>query len=220
MSDLTLSVQTGRPRGSRAARRLRAERKIPGVVYGLGSEPLPVAVDRRELRLALTTDAGLNALLDLQLEGRSEMAVVKEVQRHPVRREVTHIDFLRVDPDARIDVEVPIHTTGEATLVTQEEGIAELRLTSLLVSVKPTDIPDEVVVDISDMTLDRTITVDDLSLPGSVEVVTPGDQVVVSAELTRAALVEEEVAEGEEAAEGAEGEGAEGEAAEASADEE
>lgn len=172
MSDLTLSVQTGRPRGSRAARRLRAERKIPGVVYGLGSEPLPVAVDRRELRLALTTDAGLNALLDLQLEGRSEMAVVKEVQRHPVRREVTHIDFLRVDPDARIDVEVPIHTTGEATLVTQEEGIAELRLTSLLVSVKPTDIPDEVVVDISDMTLDRTITVDDLSLPGSVEVVT------------------------------------------------
>lgn len=220
MSDLTLSVQTGRPRGSRSARRLRAEAKIPGVVYGLGSEPLPVAVDRRELRLALTTDAGLNALLDLQLEGRSEMAVVKEVQRHPVRREVTHVDFLRVDPDARIDVEVPIHTTGEATLVTQEEGIAELRLTSLLVSVKPTDIPDEVVVDISDMTLDRTITVDDLSLPGSVEVVTPGDQVVVSAELTRAALVEEEVAEGEEAAEGAEGEGAEGEAAEASADEE
>ncbi len=207
MSDLTLSVQTGRPHGSRAARRLRAENKVPGVVYGLGTEPIPVAVDRRDLRLALTTDAGLNALLDLQLEGGSEMAVVKEVQRHPVRREVTHVDFLRVDPDARIEVEVPIHTTGEATLVTQEDGIAELRLTSVLVSVKPTEIPDVVEVDISEMTLDRTITVDDLDLPASVDVVTPGDQVVVSAELTRAALVEEAA------------EGAEGEAAEASGDE-
>ncbi len=151
------------------------------------------------------TEAGLNALLDLDIDGSVEMAVVKEIQRHPVRREVTHIDFLRVDPDARIDVEIPIHTTGEAALVTQEEGIAELRLTSLHVSVKPTDIPEGIVVDISEMTLDRTITVADLELPANVDVVTPADQVVVSAELTRAALVEEEPVEDEEAEE-AEGE--------------
>lgn len=214
MSDVKLSVKTGRPRGSRAARRLRAEQLIPGVVYGLGSEPLAVSVPKRELRRALNTDAGLNALLDLDLGDSSEMAVVKEVQRHPLRREVTHVDFLRVDPDARIDVEVPIHTVGEAEAVTQEEGIAELRLTALLISVKPTEIPDEVVVDISDMTLDRTITVADLDLPAAVDVLTPEDQVVVSAELTRAALVEEEELEGEEGEEGAEGEGAEGEGAE------
>jgi large subunit ribosomal protein L25 len=97
---------------------------------------------------------------------------------------VTHIDFLRVDPEARIEFEVPIRTEGEASLVTAEDGIAELRLTSLLVSVKPTDIPDEVVVDISEMTMDRTITVADLELPAEVDVVTPQDQVVVSAEIT------------------------------------
>ncbi len=224
MPDVKLSVQPGREQGSRASRRLLAENSVPGVVYGLGTEPVAVSVGRRELRVALTTDAGLNALLDLELEGKQEMAVVKEIQRHPVRREVTHIDFLRVDPDARIDVEVPIHTVGEAELVTQEEGIAELRLTTLVVSVKPTDIPETILVDISEMTMDKTITVADLDLPPEVDIVTPADQVIVSAELTRAALVEDdEVLEGEEGeeGEGAEGaEGAEGEGAEDSGSDE
>lgn len=205
MSEYKLTVSTGRSVGSRSARRLRHERQVPGVVYGLGEDAVAVSVDASDLRKALTTDAGLNALLDLDVAGKHELAVVKDLQRHPVRREVTHIDFLRVDPDARIEVEIPIHTEGEAEKVHQEDGIAVLRLTSLLVSVKPADIPDEVVVDISEMTMDTTITVDDLELPASVDVVTPGEEVIVSAEITRAALVEEEAAEeGEEAEEGAE----------------
>ena len=209
MSQFKLSVTTGRAEGSRASRRLRTERQVPGVVYGLGADPISVSVDASDLRRALTTDAGLNALLDLDVAGDNEMAVVKDLQRHPVRRDVVHVDFLRVDPEARIEVEVPIHTEGEADKVHQEDGIAVLRLSSLLVSVKPTDIPDEVVVDISELTMDSTITVEDLDLPENVDVVTPGDEVIVSAELTRAALVEEEPAEGEA--------GEEGEAAEASA---
>lgn len=208
MSQYKLTLTTGRSTGSRAARRQRTDKLVPGVVYGLGSDPLSVSVDGADLRRALTTDAGLNALLDLDVDGAHEMAVVKDLQRHPVRREVTHVDFLRVDPNARIEVEVPIHTVGEAEKVTQEEGIAVLRLTSLLVSVKPTEIPDEVVVDISDMTMDSTITVGDLNLPGSVDIVTPADEAIVSAELTRAALVEEVLEE----TEGEEGEAAEGEA--------
>ena len=209
MSQFKLSVTTGRAEGSRASRRLRTERQVPGVVYGLGADPISVSVDASDLRRALTTDAGLNALLDLDVAGDHEMAVVKDLQRHPVRRDVVHVDFLRVDPEARIEVEVPIHTEGEADKVHQEDGIAVLRLSSLLVSVKPTDIPDEVVVDISELTMDSTITVEDLDLPANVDVVTPGDEVIVSAELTRAALVEEEPAEGEA--------GEEGEAAAASA---
>lgn len=210
MSEFKIILTTGRPNGSRSARRMRADNLVPGVVYGLGTDPLPVSVQGSDLRRALTTDAGLNALLDLDVDGSHEMAVVKEIQRHPVRREVIHIDFLRVDPDARIEVEVPIHTVGEAEKVHQEDGIAVLRLNSVLVSVKPTDIPGQVVVDIAEMTMDTTITVADLDLPSEVDVVTPGDEVVVSAEITRAALVEVEVAEGEEGEEGEAGEGAEG----------
>lgn len=204
MSEVKLVAHRGREQGTRASRRLRAQNRIPAVVYGLGGPSTPVFVDRRELRVALTTDAGLNALLDLDVEGESELAVVKEIQRHPVRREVIHVDFLRVDRDAAIEVDVPIHVEGEATLVTQEDGIAEQRLMSVTVKMKPTEIPDGFTVDISDMTLDKTITVGDLELPAGVELVTPEDQVIVSAELTRAALVQDEeeaLAEGEEAEE-------------------
>lgn len=210
MSEFKITLTTGRPNGSRAARRIRGDNLVPGVVYGLGTDALAVSVQGSDLRRALTTDAGLNALLDLDVDGSHELAVVKEIQRHPVRREVIHIDFLRVDPNARIEVEVPIHTVGDAELVHQEDGIAVLRLNSVLVSVKPTDIPDGVVVDISEMTMDTTITVEDLDLPAEVDVVTPGDEVVVSAEITRAALVEEVVIEGEEGEEGEGGEDAEG----------
>lgn len=219
MSEFKLTLTTGRQQGSRSSRRLRGTRTIPGVVYGLGAESVPVSIDSGALRRALTTDAGLNALLDLDVNGSHEMAVVKDIQRHPVRREVIHVDFLRVDPNALIEVEVPIRTEGEAELVHQEDGIAVLRLNSLLVNVKPTEIPDEVIVDISEMTMDTTITVDDLDLPAGLEIVTPGDEVVVSAEITRAALVEDEEVEGEEGAE-PEAEGvAEGGDAEESSDE-
>lgn len=213
MPEVKLTAHTGRAQGSRSSRRLRAENQIPGVVYGLGGDPVAVTVDRRELRHALTTDAGLNALLDLDVDGDAELAVIKDIQRHPVRREVSHIDFLRVDRNATIEVDIPIHIEGEAALVTQEDGIAEQRLMSVTVSVKPGDIPDGFTVDISDMTLDKTITVADLELPEGVAVVTPEDQVIVSAELTRAALVEEEEegeGEGEAGAEGAAPEGGEG----------
>jgi large subunit ribosomal protein L25 len=201
MSEIKLIAHAGRELGTRPSRRLRAESRIPGVIYGLGRPSVTVSVDRRDVRLALSTDAGLNALLDLEVDGSTELAVVKEVQRHPVRREVIHIDFLRVDRDAAIEVDIPIHIEGEATRVTQENGIAEQRLMAVTVKVKPAEIPDSITVDISDMTLDRTITVAELDLPAGVEVVTPGDQAVVSAELTRAALVAESGEEGEGAAE-------------------
>jgi large subunit ribosomal protein L25 len=196
MSEVKLIANTGRELGTRPSRRLRSESRIPGVVYGLGRDSVTVSVDHRDLRIALSTDAGFNALLDLEIDGATELTVVKDLQRHPVRRDVIHVDFLRVDRDATIEVDVPIHVEGEATAVTQENGIAEQRLMAVTVKVKPADIPDGITVDISEMTLDRTITVGELELPPGVELVTPEDQVVVSAELTRAAMVVES-AEGE-----------------------
>jgi large subunit ribosomal protein L25 len=193
-------------RGTRAARRSRAAGRVPAVVYGLGADPVAVTVDRRELRRALSTDAGSNALLDLDVDGTPQLAVVKDVQRHPVRREVTHVDFLRVDVDARIDVDVPVHLEGEASAITQAGGITEQRLTLVTVSVKPTDIPEFLSVDISGMTLDTVVTVAELELPEGVEMVTPGEQPVVTASLTRAAVAD--TGEGEGEGEGEAGEGA------------
>ena len=113
--DITLVAEPGRPTGTSASRRLRATGKVPAVLYGRGAEPRAITVDWRDLRLALTTDKGLNALINLDVEGTRTPAIVKEMQRHPVRRDVLHIDFLAVDVDKPIATDVPIVLEGEPT---------------------------------------------------------------------------------------------------------
>src|SRR5262245_37291291 len=125
MAEITVTADTGRPTGSRASGRLRAEGKVPGDVYGLrrGAGPVPEAW--REPRHARRREAGRNALIDLHVDGGSELVMVKELQRHPVRRDVLHVDFLRVSRDQELTVDVPISVTGEATRVLAAEGIVE-----------------------------------------------------------------------------------------------
>src|SRR5215213_7970318 len=114
MAEITLPVESGRPIGSRSSGRLRAAGKIPGVIYGHGIEPLPVSVEQRALRAALTTDAGLNALLNLQVDGASHLTLARELQRHPVRHNVIHVDFQIVRRDEVMSVDVPINLVGDA----------------------------------------------------------------------------------------------------------
>ena len=143
---------------------------------------------RSDLRTALSTDAGRNALVTINVDGESIVAVVKEMQRHPVRRDVTHIDFLKVDPTRPIEVEIPIRLVGEAKQVTVNGGMTEQRINDLLVLVRPDDIPDAIEVDISEMTLETILTVSDLVLPEGTTALAEPQQAVVTAELTRAAV--------------------------------
>src|SRR5690606_27158053 len=106
--------------GTRTARRIRAEGKVPGVVYGMGADPIPLSVSWRDLRAALVTEQGLNAIIHLDIEGSTTPTLVKDIQRHKVRRDVLHVDFIRVDLDKTVDVEVAIHIEGEARAVMQE----------------------------------------------------------------------------------------------------
>lgn len=210
MAEITLAAETGRPTGSRASGRLRAQGKIPGVVYGLGKDPVPVAVNWRELRQALTGEAGLNALIDLQVDGGTELVMVKELQRHPVRREVLHVDFLRVDPEAEVTVEVPIILVGEARQVVAEGGAVEQVLHSLTVHAKPQAIPNELQLDVSELTMGQTLRVGDLQLPAGVSAaIDPEEPVVatVAGSQEAAAEAEAEAGEGEAAAEGGEAAG-------------
>ena len=95
MSQVTLNAETGRTTGTGPSRRSRLDGKIPAVVYGAGKPSVAITVDRAELRRAMTTEAGSNALVSLVVDGEPEVTLVREVQRHPVRREVTHVDFRR-----------------------------------------------------------------------------------------------------------------------------
>lgn len=216
MNVVPLSATTGRDTGKGANRRLRATGKIPGTVYGLDQDAATITVDRADLRRALTTPAGINALLELSCDGTSQYALVKEIQRDPVRRDPIHVDLQRIDPERPMALTVPLVLHGEAKQVTSNGGMVDHMLKALLVSVRPDSIPNEIGVDISGLEIDHTITVGDLRLPAGVSTeVDPGSP-VVTATLTRAAMVAARAA----AKAQAEAARADGDASEAAADDE
>ena len=207
-----LVAETGRSTGSASARRMRREDHIPAVVYGQGMDPISISVVRRELRLALSGPAGVNTVLDLTVDGKVYPAIVKELQRHPVRRTVSHVDFLQVNLNEEITIAVPVRLEGEAKAVMDEGGLVDPAVDTIEVRTTPRNIPPEIVIDITDMTMDTVITLGEIQLPAGVTAVAEPDTAVV----TVLFIKEEELAE-PEAAEGEEGEAAEGEAAEGQA---
>ena len=197
MDELTLTVEPRTTRGSRPANRLRNAGKVPAVLYGHGEDALAITVDWRQLRAALSTDAGTNALLRLRVDGEEQLALVRELQRDPVKRRVDHVDFIRVSRDEAIHVEVPIHLQGESAAVKAEDGMVEQVLNALMVSCKPTEIPNELVIDISEMTIGDSIRVGDIALPAGVTTEVDPEEPVATAQVTRATI---EAIEAEEAA--------------------
>ncbi|MFP5257215.1 MAG: 50S ribosomal protein L25 [Acidimicrobiia bacterium] len=209
MAEIILHATPRPPQGTRTARRLRAEGKVPGVVYGMGGDPMPLTVDWRELRAALVTEQGLNAIINLELEGERTPTLVKEIQRHKVRRDVLHVDFIRVDLDKPVDVEVAIHLEGEAEAVTSGNGVVDQVMTALHITAKPADIPAQITLDISGLEIGSALRVGDIELPAGVTTSVDPEEAVVTA--SHQVVEVTEPAEGEEAAE-AEGAAAEGDA--------
>jgi len=165
---ITLTATTGRIPGSRSSSRMREEGLVPAVVYGLGRDAVAISVPWPDLRKALMTEAGINALITIDVDGQKDLAIVKDLQRHPVRRSVLHIDFLRVDPDVRVAVEVPIMLTGEAKKVEGRRGIVDQPLKTLTVFAKPSDIPSLLELDVTDLDIGEAITVASLTFPEGV----------------------------------------------------
>ena len=210
MSSNVLIAETGRQTGSPSSRRLRREDRIPAVVYGLGMTPISVSVDRRDLRAALSGPSGVNTVLDLTVDGTVYPAIVKEMQRHPVRRTVSHIDFLQVNLDVEITVSVPVVLLGEAKEVAMNNGLVDLQMAEIQVTTTPRTIPDSIEIDISEMTVDDVITVGQLPVPAGCVFAHEEDQPVVTVTILRTAAEEEEETS-EEEGEGEEGKGEEGE---------
>ena len=121
--ETALTATTGRITGSRSSGRLRETGMVPGVVYGLGRDAVSVSVEWTELRRVLSTEAGLNALIDLHVDGETELTLVKDMQRHPVKRNVVHVDFLRLDRNAPVSVDVPVIVFGFAKDIEDRRGI-------------------------------------------------------------------------------------------------
>jgi len=211
MSETVLIAQAGRRTGSSDSRRLRADDQIPAVVYGHGMDPLSVSVDRRELRQALSGSAGMNTILDLTVGGTVYPSLIKDIQRHPVRRNVQHIDFIQVNLNEEIIVAIPIHLEGEAKDVSANGGLVDLTMQELQIRTTPRNIPEGITIDVSEMDMDSVIRVEDLPLPGGVETIADADAPVVTVLTMRTPVLDAEEEALAAAALEAEGEGAEGE---------
>ncbi len=214
MAEVVLAAEVGRPLGSRAVRRLRREGKIPGVIYGHGTDPVPVAVGARELRVALNSEAGANQLLSLDTGSDTFLTIARDMQRHPVAQTVTHVDFIIVRRDEVIAADVPITLVGEALEVHHGDGLVEQQMFTLPINALPTAIPTAIEADVSELTIGGQVRVSDLALPAGVTTEIDPETAVVIGQPPRV-VVEEEAVEGE-AAEGAEGEAASDASAEAS----
>ena len=200
MADITLVAEPGRPTGSSAARRMRADGRIPAVVYGNGIEPVAVSVGARDLRAALSTPAGLNAVVTLSVEGTTYPTMARELQRHPVRGTLVHVDFQVVDLRAETHADVAVQLVGEAVELGRADGVVDQQLFTLTVRARPADIPPSLELDISGLTVGDALRVSDLALPDGVHTDVDPETVVVAGQASRvaAAAEEAEAATGEE----------------------
>ncbi|NLX08602.1 MAG: 50S ribosomal protein L25 [Chloroflexi bacterium] len=200
MADKVVLEATRRELTGKQVRQLRAAGEVPGILYGPGFEPVPLKVSWVELRPALLA-AGGSIIIDLSVDGAKYNALVRNVQRDPIRGDVTHIDFYRVRMDVAIRTEVPIVLEGDLDRFDDMDGTVIHELTSVMVECLPTDLPAAITVDISALKeIGDMILASDLpKLPGVSYLVNDEDVIVTTAYLRRAA--EEAEAEGEGAAE-------------------
>src|SRR5690348_10762367 len=160
--------------GKGAARRIRREDKVPAVVYGHGNDPIHLTLPGHDTMLALK-HGGANALLDLQIDGKSQLALTKQVQVDPVRRLLEHIDFVAVRRGEKVTVDIPLHTLGEAapeTLVVVENATVQ-------VETEATHIPESIEVDIEGAAIGTQILARDLSLPEGTSLLTDPETLMV-----------------------------------------
>ena len=207
MADLVLNTEEKTTIGSRSSRRLRRDGKVPGVLYGLGQDPEIFSVDYGDLRGALTTDAGLNALIQLSVNGTNQLSILKTLQRHLVKDEVIHVDFVRVDPNQELAVEVPIVLEGVAKKVTDQNGMVDQTMFSLSVLSLPDSIPNELTANVSELEINDAIRVSDVVLPEGVRTEVDPEEAIAVGTVTRStmeSMAAEEAAEieGDEEMEG------------------
>ena len=187
MSSVTLHASTSRAQGSSNSRRLRHAGSIPAVIYGEGVSPLPVAVNAKDFRTAVSGEQGLNSLITLDADGQTYTVLARELQRHPVRGTVSHIDFQVVDPDQPVVAEVPLHLIGDAVEVRHADWEVDQQMFSIEVRTRPSLIPNFIEVDISGLTVGSAIRVGDLELPKGVEAAGDPSVSVVATHAGRAA---------------------------------
>lgn len=209
--DFNITAEVRNDMGKGASRRLRREGKFPGVIYGGEAEPVSLSLDHDDMVHHLENEAFYSHILTLEISGKKEKAVLKDLQRHPSKPVLLHADFMRVSDKEKIKMHVPLHFINEDKAPgVKKGGVITHNMTEVEVQCLPKDLPEYLEVDLDGIEIEQIIHLTDIKLPAGVELVellhgTDHDQAIAAIHKTRASKEVEESAEGGEAA--AEGEG-------------
>lgn len=206
MSDFELVAKSREDKGKGASRRLRRiAHEVPGIVYGGKKEPEMISLPHKELDQALSNEAFYSHIVKLKIDGKEQDVIIKDLQRHPHKPFINHVDFFRVDKNQKLTVNVPLHFINEDKChgVKMEGGVATHMMTELEISCLPANLPEYLAVDMTNLKMDEILHISDIELPEGVESVALShgedhDLPVAAIHMPRAAIEEEPT---EEAAE-------------------
>jgi large subunit ribosomal protein L25 len=179
MATASLAATPRTDKGKGAARKLRATGQVPGIIYGHGREPQSLSINAREFARLAEKVRITSTVIELSLDGKTARTLIREIQRHPIKRELLHVDFQELVAGEKVTVSVPLRFTGAADGVKNGGGILEEVMHQIHVRCDPANIPDHVDVDVTPLTIGHSYHISDLKLPAGVEVMDDGDQTVV-----------------------------------------
>jgi len=197
MASASLSAESRSETGKGVARKLRAAGRVPGVVYGHGREPQSLSLNARELEKLLGSIAAGSTVVELSLGNATTNTLIREVQRHPFKKQVLHVDFMELVAGEKVIVDIPLVFVGTPEGVRTGGGLLEQILHSIEINVDPSSIPNHVDVDVSQMIMGHSLHVRDLKLPEGVEVLTDEDATVCAVIAPRAVVEEAAATEAE-----------------------
>ncbi len=204
ISKSVIEVNRREESGKNASRRTRAAGKIPGILYGMARPSFSVTVDPRKIEQILQAKTGRNTIFNLQLSGKddnkSRAVMLRDLQRDPVSGNLVHVDFVRIDMEARVTVDVQIHLIGTAVGVEIEDGVMDFIHRSVQVECLPNDIPEHLELDISETHVGQNKEVSDLHAVENIKILDDENTTILTISVKRAEEVEVEEEEGDEAA--------------------
>ncbi|HEX6600231.1 MAG TPA: 50S ribosomal protein L25/general stress protein Ctc [Gemmatimonadaceae bacterium] len=200
MASASLSAESRSETGKGVARKLRASGRVPGVIYGHGREPQALSLNARELEKLLGSIAAGSTVVELTLGSATTNTLIREVQRHPFKKQILHVDFMELVAGEKVIVDIPLVFIGTPEGVRTGGGLLEQILHSIEINVDPSSIPNHIDVDVSQMVMGHSLHVRDLRLPEGVEVLTDEDATICAVIAPRAVVEETAAAEGEAAA--------------------
>ena len=189
--DITIAAEPRDSRGKNEARRLRARGLTPAVVYGTKLDPVAVAVNPKDVNKILRSNTGHNTIFNVQVtDGAPAPVMIVDWQNDPIKNTLLHVDLKRIDLTRQLSVKVPVHISGDAKGVKLQGGLPEVVTREIEIDCLPDEIPDEFVVNVSELMLNQSVRASEIPLSGSMKLLSPAEQVIAHVVAMKAEAVE------------------------------